>query len=476
MRVRLGVLLVVAVVAVTGLVGVVGAGAAPVARSSDPVVLTGAQLPKLVNTTRAPIVGFRWTGSAWVQFPVQIDERAVVNFGKIYNNVNVAFYGSDPKNFSALVYTGGNTFTGNDPNNKFDADDELVFMARDAGVPAPAGSNPAGTLAGSGVQVKVTDPLDPSAEGYAYLFRKAPGSTLAQGARVRYVKVAWRILSGAYKTHYVIANGANPENSLVTGATYKHHFSDRWATDQISITAPGATGVDILDRHKALFSPGYCGRSEDTFDTTIGGPNEGAFVTMKAGPVRVIRSYIGANSGPNTQRTHFFYDRREDIVTNLRVHAIPSIMDFFDYSAAAKGMTYRNSVNPAGVTIDGNPDALTAGAPTWEQVTGPQGTLNQVGTLETTGFTPTATNYYLDHATPSGTAETQCTGDASAYGSSGSYVTSAIPSTDPGIGGTASLTGTRVMFFEGPGGTAADAANRRDQVLSPLASAVSSAP
>jgi hypothetical protein len=139
-------------------------------------------------------------------------------------------------------------------------------------------------------------------------------------------------------------------------------------------------------------------------------------------------------------------------------------------------MTYRNSVNPAGVTIDGNPDALTAGAPTWEQVTGPQGTLNQVGTLETTGFTPTVTNYYLDHATPSGTAETQCTGDASAYGSSGSYVTSAIPSTDPGIGGTASLTGTRVMFFEGPGGTAADAANRRDQVLSPLASAVSSAP
>src|SRR4051812_16221608 len=229
MRVRLlGISFVVTTVVVTSLVGAVGAGAAPVARPTDPVVLTGAQLPSLLNTTRSPIVGFRWTGTAWAQFPVQIDERAVVNFGKIYNNVNVNFYGSDPKNFSALVYTGGNTFTGNDPNTKFDADDELVFMARDAGGQAPAGSNPTGTVAGSGTQVKVTDPLDPSAASYAYLFRKATGSGLVQGARVKYLKSTWRILSGAYKTHYVIANGANPESSLVTGATYKHHFSDRW--------------------------------------------------------------------------------------------------------------------------------------------------------------------------------------------------------------------------------------------------------
>jgi len=158
------------------------------------------------------------------------------------------------------------------------------------------------------------------------------------------------------------------------------------------------------------------------------------------------------------------------------VHAIPSIMDFFDYSAAATGMTYRNSLNPAGVTIDGNPDTVAAGTPTWEQVTGPQGTINQVGTVQTTGFTPTATNYYLDHATPSGTAETQCTGDASAYGSSGLYITSPIPNTDPATGATASLIGTRVMYFESPGETATDAADRAGQVSSPLATAAISAP
>lgn len=257
-----------------------------------------------------------------------------------------------------------------------------------------------------------------------------------QSARIKYLTYRFKVVSGAYKKTYKTTSGPNPENSLVTGATYKHHFSDRWASDALSVTAPGATGVDILDRHKALFSPGYCGRSEDTFDIPIAGSVEGAFVTSKVGPVRAIRSHVGANSGPNTQRTHIFYDRREDIVTDLRVHAIPSIMDFMDYSQAATGMTYRTELNPGGVTVDGVPDAQVAGVSSWEQITGPQGTINQASVLQTS-FTPTgATSYYLDSTTP---ADTQCTGDAFAYGSSGSFINSAIPNTDPAIGGTATL-------------------------------------
>ena len=102
--------------------------------------------------------------------------------------------------------------------------------------------------------------------------------------------------------------------------------------------------MDILDRAKAQFAPGNCGRSEDTFNDA-----EGAFIANKSGPVRAIRSYIGANSGPLTQREHIFYERREDIRTFLRVHAIPGIMDYFDYSPAASGMTYKNNVNTGGV-------------------------------------------------------------------------------------------------------------------------------
>ena len=32
------------------------------------------------------------------------------------------------------------------------------------------------------------------------------------------------------------------ENSVVTGATYTWHFSDRWLSDSIKVTASGATG------------------------------------------------------------------------------------------------------------------------------------------------------------------------------------------------------------------------------------------
>ena len=446
-------------------------GASPLTRASDPVVLTGANLPVFNNGSKSTIVGFRWSGTAWVQLPIQVDERAVVNFGKIYNNPAAVFYGSQPGLVNQLVYTSSGTWTGNDPNAKFDNDDELVFMARDSGVQAPGGSQPAGTVVGVATQIRVTDPLAPGAEGYVYLFRKTGTSGLKQSAGLKYVTYTFKLLSGGYKTTYQLTNGPNLENTKVTGATYKRHFSDRWLNDEMVITAPGSTAVDILDRQKAQFGPGSCVRSEDTFDMPIAGTVEGAFVVNKNGPVRGIRSYVGANSGPNTQRTHIFYDRREDIVTNLRVHAIPSIMDYMDYSPAANGMTYRNSLNTVGVTVDGNPDTLTSGFPTWEQLTGAQGTVTHVGSL-TASFATTNTHYYVDDTTP---PVTQCTGDSFAYAQSGGYVTSSIPSTDSGLGGSpGTLVSNRVMYFDSPGGTATSAAAYDAGVASPLQTTTSS--
>jgi hypothetical protein len=445
-----GVVALSALIATTASSGV--AGAAPLNRPADPVVLTGAQLPSFATAKPAMLVGFAARTTGWQQIPIQVDERALVNFGRVYhgatNNVNV------------LSYTSPKTWAGKDPTTTFDANDELAFMARDAGIVSPFASGPAGTLAGSGVQVRIADPTAPGNEGYVYLFRKGPGSKLKPTAGKKYVKYRFKVKSGPYKTTYKYTAGPNPEDSLVTAPYYQHHFSDRWASDRIQITAPSANKADILDRHKALFAPGNCGRSEDTFDA-----GEGAFVTNTAGPVRVIRSYIGANSGPNTERTHIFYDRREDIRTDLRVHAIPGIMDFFDYSPAAAGMTYRNNLNPGGVTIDGVPDSPVAGAPTWEQVTGAQGSITIVNQLAAT-FSPSGlTSYYLDDSTP---PVTQCTGDSFAYGSSGSYFNGAIPCTDPGTSCADSVSATRVLYFGSPGGTAANATSLSDGVAQPL--------
>src|SRR4029079_14115947 len=133
-------------------------------RQSDPVVLTGADVPSLTHVAPGKIVGFRWGGSVWTQIPVQIDERAVVNFSKIYHTPTATFYGSQVSLVSALVYTSPNAWTGVDPDATFDNNDELAFMARDAGTNAAPGTpQPAQTVAGSGVQVSVADPLAPGA-------------------------------------------------------------------------------------------------------------------------------------------------------------------------------------------------------------------------------------------------------------------------------------------------------------------------
>jgi hypothetical protein len=210
-----------------------------------------------------------------------------------------------------------------------------------------------------------------------------------------------------------------------------------------------------------MFGPGVCQRTEDTFSA-----GEGAFFANISGPVRSIRSYMGANSGPLTQRDHIFYEGRQDITTFLRVHAIPGVMDLYDYSPDATGMTYHNDLSPLGVVVDGSPDAVSPGAIEWEMVAGAQGSLIAVGWVETDipGFA--YTSYYSDDATPS---VNQCTGDAFEYATSGVWIDTGIPNTDPSQGAYNILSANRVVYYESPGQTAADAELRFDQATTPLA-------
>jgi hypothetical protein len=182
----------------------------------------------------------------------------------------------------------------------------------------------------------------------------------------------------------------------------------------------------------------------------------------------VLRGYCGANSGPTTHRIHKFYEAREDVVTALRVHPIPSIMDFFDYSPAASGMTYRNDLNPTGIPIDGSPDMVANGPFHWEMVTGPQGTLVMTGLVDTDipGFS--YSSYYQDLAPAPG----QCTGDDSAYGASGLRIPNAIPNTDPALGAYNFLVATRVIAYDGPDKDVALAQARALEAQQPLTTTV----
>jgi hypothetical protein len=84
------------------------------------------------------------------------------------------------------------------------------------------------------------------------------------------------------------------------------------------------------------------------------------------------------------------------------------------------------------------------------------------------------TSYYLDHAAPSGAAETQCTGDAFAYGASGTYVNQPVPCTDPGLGCTDYLNTTSTLYYEPPSQTVATAQALNARANAPLSFTVHS--
>jgi hypothetical protein len=431
------------VLAAAGLSGCTDPNSSTLARPLDPVVVKGANAAALLGAAPGDIVGFKFIGTAWTQIPVQVDERANVNFGTTYHGT--------ANSVSVNAYTDANTWAGPDPDPTFDADDEIAFMAKDAGGHPATFQEPAGVVSGSGVDVRVTDPLDPGGTqvGHVYLYRRTAGGGLQPGAGQSYVNYTFSLTSGDYKTTYHFGTGPNPENSRVTTAFYQHHFADRWLGDELRITTGISTGIDLIDRNKSLFAPAVCGRSEDTFDAA-----EGAFIINKNGPVRAIRAYIGANSGPNTQREHVFYQEREDITTSLRVHTIPGIMDFFDYSPAVSGSNYSNSLNPTGVTVDGVPDTVATGAVAWEKLDGPGGALVQSNAFTTSQAGLGSSSYYEDNAT---NPTTQCTGDAFAYGASGSYINKTINCTDPATGCTDTLVGRRVLTMLPPNITTAGA-------------------
>ena len=446
-----------------GLIGVVAASSLvgceainSVSRPSQALVLTGAELPALVGVAPGDLVAFRHDrfgeAPAWVQIPVQVDQRKMVGFGTQPANNTTAgvtgtVYGSGSAGPTALQYADPGTFVGADTDPNLDADDEVVFMVADGGgkaVPADHAS-PAGVVPGSGVAVQFDDPRGADERGWVYLFRSA--GSLDPAAGQDYVDYDFNLTSGAYKTTYKRADGPNPETSRVITPSYRIDYTDRWYETSWRVLTSGASGVDVLDGHKNQFDLSTCGRSNATFADA-----EGAFVANIDGPVRAIRSYVGANSGPRTQRTHLMYRDHQEVVTDLRVHAIPAIMDFIDYSSAAVGMTYRNSAHPGGVPIDGVADAISTALPAWEAVSGSQGMVlsHSEFTSSVAGIGAETRQFYRDVVSPT---EDQCWGDGSFYGASGGHVQTGIPNTDPNTLPFATLQGRRSSWF---GSTPAD--------------------
>jgi hypothetical protein len=493
--------LVVAVVALTALTSCTKYGA-PLNRPEEGVVMTGAGLSRLLGAVPSHVVGFAWDGNAWHQVPVQVDERDFVNPGQILHRPAASWAklpGGAP--FTTLVYTppptltagyqSWTTYTPPDSDATFDGNDEVSFLANDTGKRATGVAYPTSVDAASVEEVQVTD-LAAGASGYLYL---ATSNTLTGGsAGTTGVTYTFSLDSGSYLSTYKMGTaslapnnvaGPNPEHSTIVTPSYTQNYGDRWLNDALSIKAGGAPGTDFLERSRVQFAPGLCVRTEDTFDDTVlASPYEAGFIVNVSGPVRAIRSSVGANSGTYTITTAVFYPDQEVSTTELRVHTIPSVMVFDDFVTGA-ALAYSDDQN-TNVPIDGAPDAITAAhASPWQLVSGNVGSLVTARTLTSDIPGLVLSTYYLDDETPS---SAPCTGDAAAWGQSGTRVTGpgggSIACTDPTIYGNSNcptvtgrttaynLVSTRFRFFRAPNLAPSAAAALNAHAQQPLATSV----
>lgn len=362
------------------------------------------------------IAAYAWSEQGWREIPVQVDEKFPYFLANSRSDFGI-YSGTDEELsyvWDLERWNPGDSEDGcqavapegtPDPVAGLDDDDELVFMARDAGGLAPAGARPAEVPEGSPSQrVTLADVLDPAAVRVVYLYRKPGGSSFRDRPHyVRYTRDAdadqWIDRSffadddpeklGTSNTGY----GANlagtvchptegrklssdrfPRDGVtVQTDTYVWKASGRWMVREIGIARPdgsGHYGADLIDRWKGRAFQ----QSPDSTISLVGFEDEqvnweanSVLLGERCGPVRCIRETWGADSGTNVTKTESFYRDAVSYRYHVRVHPIPpdGLYTSWDYNrgamvptpeeqkAGVPGGRYYTLLRPQGVPIDG---------------------------------------------------------------------------------------------------------------------------
>ncbi|MBY8965838.1 cadherin-like domain-containing protein [Algiphilus sp. NNCM1] len=382
------------------------------------------------------IAAYRYDGENFIEIPVQVDERAPYFLANANSDFST-YSGTDPE-LSYVWDNGDDTHTWGDENWMMvggtcerdypegvaplpdpvvglDNDDEIVFMASDAGALFPGTDFPEEWQR---VQlVTVIDPLQPDAQRVVYLVVKAGGSRFtADDGYVDYARHAdadqWIDRGffaeddpeklGSSNTGYgpnlsgtVCPDGAPasardssdrfPRDGVtVTTDTYRFEASGRWMVRDLRVRpADGADGdavdwqtrPDLVDRWKGRAFQ----QSPDSVISLVGFEDEqvnweanSALIGERCGPVRCIRETWGADSGTNVTKTETFYRDAISYHYRVRVHPIPpdGLYTSWDYNRSAMvptpeeraagvpGGRYYTTLRPQGVPIDGVNDDL----------------------------------------------------------------------------------------------------------------------
>lgn len=199
-------------------------------RSSDPVILTGANFPELAGQPIDTLKLFVYRDQVVRTIPFQVDE---------------------------INATGDYVV---DEDGLLDSNDELVFMVKDLGEQAPveAVAGTAELAEDEWYQIEVTDPLSNTAKGWAYIVQTAEANETATQSYVSF----------------------DPLSRAIQGITYRIGFARlRLFADSLML----GNGPDILDRTKFYQdceTPILCPMTENRL------PVGDQF--LKTGPVRAV--------------------------------------------------------------------------------------------------------------------------------------------------------------------------------------------
>jgi len=367
-------------VSMAGLAAPDGATAAKTLdRDLEPVIVAGWMVSDLSGSPTDELFVYAYSGGSWEQIPAQVDE--------------VAPDGS----FSSYE------------DGALDANDEIVFMAKDTGEQAPADPplNQVLTIGDKWYEIVATDPLEPTHQAWAYLVRSA---ALTATVPIDYVDF-------------------DAERSRINAQTYSVGFA--LTHPALGYGTLGGGGASILDRTKVHLMCDLafiCPLNEDDLYPRPDG-------LVKDGPVRVIaREGRVLAYGSMTWWAPVF-DIPQFLAGDVRIST--------DFRSTAIGSTLYSAVVPDGVTVDGEPDTVPpTPLSTWWQLSTPTGTVIRVADSEPAGGTPS--NFYVDNQV----LDPRDTGDHRHYGETGIsiedpdlkftyvHVTYFLPDSQPNIGAT----------------------------------------
>jgi hypothetical protein len=353
-------------------------------RDLEPVVLSADRFPAFAGAPLGELFAYAYSGGGWAQIPFQVDE---VDAGGVYTV----------------------------EDGLLDANDELVFMARDLGNEAAPWQWIADAEARSHLryQVAVANPLNPAELGWVYVYRS---STLAP-ASADYV--AW-----------------DAANDRVLAGTYVADFAPAVHPGLDALELNGS-GVDALDRSKVrIEATCWVGPIPINATLTEEDLDEQFDATPDVdGPVRV-------GSG-GAQGVSWFYPSLYQSqwtmsvgdleppppCTRLDINAVRISVDWLDPSGSGMApATYFDGNVPGGVPIDGSADSVPAAPATlWKQVSGGQGSAVQVVDVALDGGT--LSNCYVDDAT----VDPDDTGDGQSFGDAGFRVDDPVGQVEIGL-------------------------------------------